>query len=189
MIETILKFWFDPDNNQQSLYNRAEWWQKNETLDTFITDSFSDIRRQAIQGELNHWLETPKGALAYIILIDQFSRNMLRYAHDGLALKAAKMAVDKQYDTSLPLTYRVFIYMPLEHSESISDQKQCLDLFFSIIKDAPEDAIPMANQLYEYAKEHYDIIKQFNRFPHRNKILSRKSTKNEIKFLETHSGF
>lgn len=79
--------------------------------------------------------------------------------------------------------------MPLEHSESILDQKQCLDLFSSIIEDAPEKAKPMANQLYGYAKEHYDIIQKFNRFPHRNKILHRKSTDNEVEFLKTHSGF
>lgn len=118
MIETILKFWFDPDNNQQPLYNRAKWWQKSDKTDQFIINKFSDIRMQATQGALDHWLETPKGTLAYIILIDQFSRNIFRdtsamYEYDNLALHAAKVAVGQEHDKSLSLTHRVYIYICL----------------------------------------------------------------------------
>jgi len=194
MIDTILNFWFDPNNYSQPLYNRMQWWQKSNTQDQYIKNNFADIRIQAIKGKLNHWLGTPKGILAYIVLIDQFSRNIFRgtaamYEFDHLALQAAKMAVDKQHDQALSLTHRIFIYMPYEHSESILDQEQSLNLFSSIIKDAPEEGKGIANLPYEYAKEHYDVIKKFNRFPHRNIILFRNSSEDEIEFLKMHNGF
>lgn len=195
MIEDVLSFWFDYDHNDNNtLFNRALWWQKSDDTDKQIRENFSSLRTQAINGELDNWLETPKGTLAYIILIDQFSRNLLRgqaamYAHDPLALNAAKMAIEKGYDKSLSLTERVFIYMPFEHSENIEDQKLSVKLFEMLIESTPEPARQVAIDFAGYAKDHHDTVEKFNRFPHRNKILSRESTPEEIEFMKTHKGW
>jgi uncharacterized protein (DUF924 family) len=194
MINEILTFWFDYENNPKALYNRAIWWEKSSQTDNNIRQNFEKLTQQATSGELTSWLESAKGTLAYIILIDQFSRNLYRdtpqmYTHDSLALDAAKMAIAKGFDKELTLTERIFIYLPFEHSEDLNEQETCLTMYQQLIDDAPEESKQTALELLGFAKAHYDIIEKFNRFPHRNKILSRDSTADEIEFMKTHSGF
>ncbi|MBS0290033.1 MAG: DUF924 domain-containing protein [Proteobacteria bacterium] len=193
-VEEVLSFWFDYTNHGQTLYTREIWWQKNEAFDNTIREEFSELRHDAIAGKLNKWLETPRGTLAYIILIDQFSRNLFRgtaqmYEHDNLALQAALNGIDKGFDQNLSLTERVFFNMPFEHSESLEFQKLSLKLFEKIVQVAPADVKSIAENYYNFAQDHYNIIKKFNRFPHRNKILKRKSTQAEEIFLKTHKGW
>lgn len=195
MIENILNFWFDyKNNNNTALFNRPMWWQKDTQVDQTIQQEFGAIHQKIVNGECDDWQETPRGTLAYVILIDQFSRNMFRqqakmYAYDPLALAASKAAITKSYDLVLSPSERVFLYMPFEHSENIDDQKQCLILFEQIASESTGDALEIAKDYLHYAKEHYDIIKKFNRFPHRNKILSRESTPQEHAFMQIHKGF
>lgn len=193
-IESVLNFWFEYSHHSQPLYDRTLWWEKSETLDNLIRERFGVLREKAIGGERNDWLKTPKGTLAYIVLIDQFSRNMFRnsqkmYQYDNLALNAAKHAIKQGWDRSLSLTERVFIYLPFEHSENIDDQLESVRLFSQLVDDAPDENKAQARRYLSYANEHYKIIKQFNRFPHRNKILARISTPQELAFLENHKGF
>lgn len=193
-IMKVLDNWFEYDHNHAPLFENEVWWVKNKEVDDTIRFQYKELHQQAIQGGLKEWLDTPRGTLAYVILIDQFSRNMYRnspkaYAYDHLALKVAKDAIKKGEDQKLSLTERVFLYMPLEHSENKDDQNQSVALFEKLYQDTPKDYQPLAAKYLKYAKEHQKIIQQFNRFPHRNKVLSRKSTPEELAFLKAHPGF
>lgn len=190
-IEQVLDFWFDYSHHHQVLYNRAQWWQKGKVFDEMIRQKFAELRQQALEGKLNTWLATPRGALAYIILIDQFSRNLFRetplmYQYDNLALAAAHQAINNQFDKALSLTERVFLYMPFEHSEQISDQKKSVQLFEALLMETPTEVKPIAESYLWHAKEHYSAIEKFHRFPYRNKILGRNSTSEEIEFLKVY---
>ncbi len=193
-IQVVLNYWFDYANQPSPLFNRPMWWKKDPDVDKHIKSQFEHLRNKAVKGELNAWLDSPKGTLAYVILIDQFSRNLYRnsakmYQDDSLALKAAQNAIEKGFDQKLTLTERVFLYLPLEHSEDLNDQNRCVMLFQRLYEDCPVESKDIAKQYLKYATEHQAIIKQFSRFPHRNKILGRESTLAEIEFQSTHSGY
>jgi len=193
-IETVLDFWFDYAHHPESLFERKLWWEKNPTFDDTIRQQFSSLREDAIAGKLNSWLETPRGSLAYIILIDQFSRNLFRntpqmYEHDDLALQAASGAVKQGFDQQLSLSERIFLYLPFEHAENLQSQQQSIKLFEQLAEEASAKVKPLAKKHLKYAKDHYDVIEKFNRFPHRNAILGRTSTEAEKQFLETHKGW
>jgi uncharacterized protein (DUF924 family) len=176
----ILKFWFEETEPEQ-------WFQKNSDFDAAIRNRFDNDYAMAMDGIYDGWMDTPKGCLALIILLDQFPRNMFRdrlqmFASDGKALSIAKHAVAKGFDKDMTLHEKVFTYLPFEHSENLDDQIKSLELF------APtRDENPL---FYDYAKKHYDVIKKFGRFPHRNAILERQSTKLEEEYLaKPGSGF
>lgn len=193
-INKVLDNWFEYNQNSEPLFERQIWWEKNKKVDDNIRLEYQDLHQRAIKGGLKDWLETPRGTLAYVILIDQFSRHMFRdsskaYEYDPIALKVTKDAIKKGMDQKLALTERVFLYIPLEHSENIDDQNQSVALFEKLYEETPKDYQPLAEKFLTYAKAHQKIIQQFNRFPHRNKILSRKSTPQEITFLKSHPGF
>lgn len=176
----ILKFWFEDSKPVQ-------WFQKNPDFDSEISARFESDYTLAAQGIYNGWMDDAKSSLALIILLDQFPRNMFRgsvrmYATDAMALKIAKHAVEKKYDTMMGVNQKVFLYLPFEHSENMDDQETSLRLF-----KPTQDVDPT---YYTYAKRHYDVIKKFGRFPHRNKILERQSTKLEEEYLsKPDSGF
>jgi uncharacterized protein (DUF924 family) len=168
-MDEVLEFWFaDP----------ARWWKKDPAFDTEIRRRFSDLHAAIERGEHEDWLDTPRGALAYIIVLDQFSRNMFRgtarmFASDAQALAAARAAIDRGYDAALPPAERGFLYMPLMHSEDLADQERCVELF---------QAFAGSDQV-RYAQQHREIIRRFGRFPHRNEVLGRASTSEELEFL------
>lgn len=169
----ILHFWFvetDP----------SLWFQKNEEFDARIRDRFLVTYEMAAEGLSNEWGKDADGALALIIVLDQFPRNMFRgtakmFATDGKALIQAKQAIHKGFDQVLTPEKRRFMYLPFEHSENIIDQKRSVELF-----KAMEDVDPLA---YTYALRHYDVIDKFGRFPHRNAALGRESTPEEEEYL------
>jgi uncharacterized protein (DUF924 family) len=194
MIDEILNYWFDYHHHSEPLYDRQFWWDKNDKTDHFIKNKFGEIRKQAIKGELNHWLNSTKGKLAYVILIDQFSRNIYRntpemFENDELARAIIKKGIKNGDDKQLTLTERVFFYLPLEHSEDLNDQNQSILLFEKLYEDTPSHEKANALNFLNYAKQHRDVIRQFNRFPHRNVILKRESTPEELLYLKTHPGF
>ena len=176
----ILKFWFEETVPEQ-------WFQKSSEFDRDITDRFSDHYQSAMAGNYDEWMETAKGCLALVILLDQFPRNMFRdkpemFASDDKALKIAKYAVAQKFDEHLSLHEKVFLYLPYEHSENLEDQKTSLSLFKETKGEDPT--------FYDYAQKHYDVIEQFGRFPHRNDILNRDSTGEEKEYLaQPGSGF
>lgn len=173
----ILEFWFEE-------LEPSDWFKKSEELDSKIKEEFLETFQEATKGNLNNWRENAKSSLALIILLDQFSRNMFRdkkeaFENDSLALEIAKESIEKKFDLELG-EKKTFMYMPLMHSETIEDQKECIRLFS---KATLENLEAYVNNL-KFAIAHYEIIKKFNRFPHRNKILERESTKEEEEFLK-----
>lgn len=175
---SILNFWFgDPESDTYGHFQDF-WFQSSPEFDQQIKTQFESIYLEAVAGKLNALSETPEGSLALVILLDQFPRNMYRgtsqaFASDPMALSVSRDALDKKYDQNLLPTQRVFLYLPFEHSEKIEDQDYSVALF-----EALGDEYTL-----KYAIEHRDVIVQFGRFPHRNSILGRKSTPDEIKFL------
>lgn len=171
MQESVLNFWFNELTPKQ-------WWQKSSELDDMIRERFYRLHQQASAGELYHWRSTANGALAEVLVLDQFSRNMYRdhpmaFATDALALALAQTAIEKGFDTQLEPTERAFLYMPFMHSESALIHQQAVALF---------TALGMPNNL-EYEYRHKEIIDRFGRYPHRNAILGRESTQEEQVFL------
>lgn len=178
MYEAILGFWFEETEPSQ-------WWKKDEDFDRLLIQRFSDIHAQAARCELFDWRTSPWGRLAEIIVLDQFSRNMFRdtplcFAYDALALALAQEAVAARADESLSPVQRTFLYMPYMHSESLKIHEIAADLF-------RRNGIK-GNLDFEI--KHKNIIERFGRYPHRNSILGRAPTEDEIEFLkQPGSGF
>lgn len=178
MYKTVLTFWFDELEPKQ-------WWIKDAAVDRLITDRFALLHRQAIRGELYLWRGPAQGRLAEIIILDQFSRNMYRgsplsFACDAQALALAQEAISVGADKLLTQVERNFLYMPFMHSESPVIHEVALELFRS---NGIEGS-------YAYEVKHKAIIDQFGRYPHRNAVLGRESTAEEIAFLkQPGSGF
>ncbi|MGP3779575.1 DUF924 family protein [Halanaerobium saccharolyticum] len=167
----VLEFWFEELDPKQ-------WFNSTEELDQKIYRRFGELHDAAAKGELESWRVTPEGSLAEIILLDQFSRNIYRgkpdaFANDLAALVLAQEAIRKGFHSKLETFKRSFIYMPFMHSESLIIHKKALRLFNE----------PGLEDNFDYEIKHKNIIERFGRYPHRNKILGRDSTAEEIEFL------
>ena len=170
-IQSIHDFWFTRLQPEQ-------WWKKDDEVDSYITANFHILHQQANRGELFEWRKTAKGRLAEIILLDQFSRNMFRnsaqaFASDSIALVLAQEAIAIGADKELSALERSFLYMPFMHSESLLIHERALQLF-------TENGLQLN---LDYEVMHRDIIVEFGRYPHRNAILQRTSTPEELAFL------
>ncbi|MDE1462650.1 DUF924 family protein [Spartinivicinus poritis] len=168
----IIDFWFNEITPQQ-------WWTKDDNFDQLIRDRFLPIHTQAVQGELYHWRNEVEGRLAEVIIVDQFSRNIFRnkpeaFHWDPMAIVLAQEAVLLQWDTRLPTQQRAFLYMPYMHSESLVIHEQAVKLFSQSGLES--------NLTFEL--EHKVIIERFGRYPHRNQIVGRQSTPEELAFLK-----
>jgi len=171
MYNQVLKFWFEELSPKQ-------WWLKDSVLDKQIQDRFADIHQQASQCELYEWRNSAKGRLAEIIVLDQFSRNMFRdtpesFAQDSLALALSQQAIAIGADKELNAIERSFLYMPFMHSESLLIHQQACVLYKANGIDSN----------YQFELKHLAIIEQFGRYPHRNIILGRQSSTEEVNFL------
>jgi uncharacterized protein (DUF924 family) len=176
----VLRFWFGEPHEYGK--KRKSWFEKNPAFDAELRDRFLALHDDATARRLEHWRASPAECLAYIVVLDQFSRNLYRndaraFAADPLALEAAREAIERGFDRSLLPVERQFVYLPFEHSESIEDQQRCCALMESLI-DHPETA-----DLLEWARKHLRIIERFGRFPHRNAALGRRSTPEELEYL------
>ncbi|MDJ0614918.1 MAG: DUF924 family protein [Rhizobiaceae bacterium] len=168
----ILDFW--------ASIGKQGWWTKSDEVDQEIVARFSDIHTKAVAGDIDDWAETPDGALALIIILDQFSRNMFRgdaktFAQDPKALELAKGAVTAGFDKQVREDLRLFFYLPYEHSEKISDQNESVLLMHSVGNE-PDNM--------KAVLEHREIIQRFGRFPHRNAVLGRHTTPAEQAYLD-----
>jgi uncharacterized protein (DUF924 family) len=185
----ILEFWFG--NPQAADYgkSRSVWFQKDEAFDQLLRDRFLPLYQQAAAGLLEFWQGDAQSCLALMILLDQFPRNLFRntsqaFATDPQALTTAKYAIAQGYDQSLLPVQRWFIYLPFEHSESREEQARSLQLWEQLRED------PDSASAIDYAHRHADVIQRFGRFPHRNQILGRPGTVEELEFLkQPGSGF
>jgi len=170
--ERVLTFWFEELEDK-------DWWAKNDALDDRIRAEFGGLLERAAAGGLGAWEAAPETCLALVIVLDQFSRNIHRnlpgmYAADAMARRIADAAIDRGFDQALPARRRFFLYMPLEHSEDAMDQARSVALFTALGDE----------QLLSYAQAHKKIVDRFGRFPHRNEILGRASTPEEVAFLK-----
>lgn len=174
----VLSFWFG-----EPLAMRKAWFTKDPAFDAEIRSRFLPLYEQAAADRLEVWRESAASCLALILVLDQFPRNMFRgtpraFATDAQALQIAKGAIAQHLDQQLPPIQRFFFYLPLEHSENLNDQTESVRLYEQF-RDIPELA-----DTYDYAIRHRDVIERFGRFPHRNSILARASTPEEIEFLK-----
>lgn len=159
------------------------WFRKDENFDRQIREKFGGWLEHFEAEEFDSWRQEPKSALALVILLDQFPRNAYRgtarsFAFDSMALDAAREALEKGFDADLPASEAGFLVLPFEHSEDITDQKESVRLARDLMERGA------GKELYDYAVRHHDIIERFGRFPHRNEILGRVSTPEELEFLK-----
>lgn len=177
MFQHVLDFWFDEQH-------RPFWFSQSDEFDAKIAQQFASLHQQATQGELWQWRTTAQGSLAEIIILDQFSRNLYRnsalaFAQDSMALVLAQQMIAAGQDMQLLAEHRHFAYLPFMHSESKIIHQQAVELFKKLGNDLVLD--------FEY--QHQAIIERFGRYPHRNAILGRPSTAEELEFLQSHHGF
>ena len=185
----VLSFWFpepgDPDFDER----RARWFRRDAEFDAAIVARFSALHAELAGGGARSWLDGARSALAYVIVLDQFSRNLYRddpraFAADPLAREAADHALSRGFDRELTALERPFLYMPFMHSEALADQDRCVSLFEALSPEEP------GSQALSYALRHREIVARFGRFPHRNRVLGRETTPEEAAFLrEPNSSF
>jgi len=181
--DDILDFWFGPPGSAERERPREVWFKSDLGYDAVLRDSFLADQQCAAAGELDDWTATAEGSVALLLLLDQLPRNLYRgtpqaFATDARAREIAGITVPRGFDREVPAVWRWFIYLPFEHSEVIADQERSMALFAALPRT------PEHEEAKAYAKRHYDVIKQFGRFPHRNAILGRDSTPEEIAFLK-----
>lgn len=170
--EDVLRFWFEETRP-------AQWWRRDAAFDRDIGRRFGGLHRLASAGGLGEWSKAPRTALALVILLDQFSRNLHRdapeaFADDAGARAVADAAIARGFDLKVPEKERAFFYMPFMHSEALADQDRAVALF--------AERLPGSDNI-RHAEQHRDVIRRFGRFPHRNAALGRESTAEESKFL------
>jgi uncharacterized protein (DUF924 family) len=190
--DTIREYWFGSalENAVVTASQRAGlWWSKNSQIDNEIRRRFESCVIKAGSGELNHWASNPQDRLALILLTDQFPRSIYRdsakaFAFDTRALSLSHDGIDAGFDVTLRSLERVFFYLPLEHSERLADQERSVSLFQKLLDEVgPDQKLTFAEYL-DFAVRHREIIRRFGRFPHRNDVLGRVSTPEELSFLQ-----
>lgn len=175
--QSILNYWYSKPVKQC-------WFNSTPELDLAIRERFELVWEQARVGKLDEWKQTPEGSLALIIILDQLPLNMFRqqaksFATEQMAVQVARQGIEKKQDQQLPEDRRAFFYMPLMHSENTADQAMSVELY--------EQAGLESN--LRFARHHQGIIEKFGRFPHRNAILKRQSTPEELEYLNSEHAF
>jgi uncharacterized protein (DUF924 family) len=188
--QEILEFWFGAQTAGPPSAERLRFWFGGEAeSDRLIAERFAAAVEQAMAGGYQEWAVTPHGALARILLLDQFPRNIYRhspsaYAGDAQALALCCRGLSEGQDRGLSLIERAFFYLPLEHAEDLDMQERSVKMFENLLAEAPPDWQEVAESFLDYAIRHRDVIARFGRFPHRNKVLGRPSTPQEEEFLK-----
>lgn len=190
-VHLLLNFWFGnlgsadlPTSDRTNL-----WFGENESVKQQLVQTFNKEFELATMGELNEWSITPRGRLALIILLDQFPRYIHRrsaqaFAYDDLAQQLCVEGLREKMDQSLTLIERVFFYMPLVHSEDSESQEKSIRLYQDLVSLSMSETTQIYQLFLAYAYAHFRVIKEFGRFPQRNKVLGRQSTEAELAFLK-----
>ena len=188
----VLDFWFaDSLTNPDNLVGRrAVWFMGGSEIDQLITDKFGTLPDAALAGGLQHWTINTRNALALVLVLDQFPRNIYRntaraYYYDVAALDLAVKIIDQGLNLELHPIEQSFLFLPLQHSEAIDDQTRAVRLYETLTTQSSGIYLEGTENSLDYAKRHCDIIRRFGRFPHRNATLGRESTEAEIEFLAT----
>lgn len=172
LILEILDFWFSPEV-------KPKWFNSTPEFDELLSQCYEKTWGQARANSFDHWEQEPDGALALVILLDQFPLNMFRadarqYSTEAHARKIAGHAINQGFEQRLDKVRQSFLYLPFMHSESLEDQNRAVELY---------EKAGLDNNL-RYAKHHRDVVKRFGRFPHRNEVLGRESTPEEVEYLK-----
>ena len=190
-IHELLNFWFGnpgsadlPSSDRTSL-----WFGENDKVKQQLLEAFSKEYEAATEGKLTDWEKTPRGRLALIILLDQFSRyvhrrSALAFSFDKQAQELCAEGLRQKMDQSLTLIERVFFYMPLVHSEDAESQEKSIRLYQNLVTLSMSETTQIYQLFLAYAYAHFRVIKEFGRFPQRNKVLGRASTEAELAFLK-----
>lgn len=178
----VLDFWFGRESDPDYGQFRQTWFQPNDAFIAEASEQFAETYERAVAGELDDWQQSPEGALALVLLLDQFSNLLHRgeagaFECDKAAREVTKRALLRGFDQKFPELFRWFFYLPLEHSENIDDQRQSVELFRAL---TPNDLNAIG---LDYAERHLRVIERFGRFPNRNAALGRESTPEEEEFL------
>ncbi len=189
--EEVLEFWIGPlDESGRASEERSKlWWSSSDELDQSIRERFADLRGRAMAGALAGWASTARGRLALVIVLDQFSRNMFRgtadmFAADFEGARLTREGIDLGHDLELDGDERKFLYMPLMHSERMSEQHMGMGAFARHAELAHPEYRPVAEQTLDFGRRHFVIVERFGRYPHRNEILGRESSPEELAFLQ-----
>jgi uncharacterized protein (DUF924 family) len=189
--ESVLAFWFGPPGNATGVAGRQSklWFGKSPANDLAVVDRFAATLTAATAGQLDHWGHTPRGRLALVIVLDQFPHHIHRdrpqaFATDPQALALSLAALAAGEDRLLAPIERVFLYLPLEHAESLELQERSVSLYEQLAHEAAADERALFDGFLDYARKHRDVVARFGRFPHRNEILGRPSTPDELEFLK-----
>lgn len=188
--DALLTYWFGtpPDRYRYDASREAMWFYNGRQYDAEIRARFGDLYRAAVQGELNDWTRTPRGRLALIILLDQFSRHLQRghaqaFAQDDRAQTLCLDGLAESADQTLHPVERVFFYLPLEHAEDLERQRLSVRLYEQLWRELPAEQQPAYAGFLDYAERHLLVIARFGRFPDLNELLGRDSTPEERAFL------
>ena len=187
--QALLDFWFGPQGDPEREAHRPIWFKSTPEHDAMLRQLFLADHERAAAGALAAWEVAAESALALLLLLDQIPRNIFRdspgaYATDAAALAAADRALARGFDTAVPPTWRKFFYMPLHHSENLADQRRATALTASLPDDRAHGDRKERGGLGRYGLPYVDVIERFGRFPHRNTILGRPSTPEELAFME-----
>ena len=187
----VLEFWFGSldERGRADQAHASRWWNKDEAFDQEIRERFSDLHAAIVEGGHQDWLDSAQGRLAYVIVLDQFSRNMFRgtggmFAQDATALRVALEGIERGMDREVAHDQRSFFYLPLMHSEELAVQERCVQLYAAWRDEVDADLRGGVEYSLDFAERHRDIVQRFGRFPHRNALLGRTSTPEELAFLE-----
>jgi uncharacterized protein (DUF924 family) len=188
--EEILRFWFgDAARDPAAAAAREDFWFGGSAeTDALVRERWAVAVEAAARGDLDGWLDAPRPALALVILLDQFPRNLWRggaqaFVHDARALDAARRAIAAGHLDALSPVEQSFLLLPFEHAESLDAQRESVLLFDRIVGHAPIEWVPLLQGYADYARRHHAVIERFGRFPHRNAILDRESTPEEAAYL------
>jgi uncharacterized protein (DUF924 family) len=189
--EHVLDFWFGPPGRAAEIAGRQSklWFGKSPDNDRAVAERFAATLVASAAGKLDHWTAAPRGRLALVIVLDQFPHHIHRdrpqaFATDPQALAQSLAALEAGEDEQLAPIERVFLYLPLEHAESLAMQERSVSLFQQLANEAAVDERALFDNFLDYARQHRDVVARFGRFPHRNAILGRPSTPEEIEFLK-----
>jgi uncharacterized protein (DUF924 family) len=188
----ILEFWFgDALASPEQVGPRSElWFRQNHEFDRQIQQRFGSLPERAARGELDEWRGEAFSALALVLVLDQFPRNLYRrsaraFEFDPLAREIALESIAGGFDEALHPLQALFLYLPLEHAEDLDLQERSVQLFGQLATRAPAALRPRFEQFTSYARRHRDVIHRFGRFPHRNELLDRQPTSEEVAYLES----
>ncbi len=189
--ERVLSFWFGPPGSAAEVAGRQSklWFGKSPANDQAVIEHFAATLAAATSGQLDHWADKPRGRLALVIVLDQFPHHIHRdrpqaFATDPQALALSLAALVAGEDRLLAPIERVFLYLPLEHAESLAMQERSVALYEQLASEAAADERSLFDGFLDYARQHRDVVARFGRFPHRNAILGRPSTADELEFLK-----